>query len=79
MNVVVTRSPFEAARSEVDISEVIWAEIIYINKLDYIECKSITTKNTDFSNWMPMEFYTTCRFTKVSLFVSLSVVILRHP
>ena len=49
MNVVVTRSRFEAARSEVDISEAIWAEIIY-NKLDYIECKSITTENTVSSN-----------------------------
>ena len=35
-NVVVTRSPFEAAKNEVAISEVIKAEIIY-NKLDYID------------------------------------------
>ena len=38
MNVVVTRSPFEAARSKVDISEAIGAEII-CNKLDYINLK----------------------------------------
>ena len=45
MNVVVTRSPFEAARSEVDVSEAMKAEIIY-NKLDYIDWKLITTENT---------------------------------
>ena len=38
MNVVVTRSPFEAARSKVDISEAIGAEII-CNKLDHINLK----------------------------------------
>ena len=45
INVVVTRSPFEAARNEVDVSEKMLAEIIY-NKLDYIEWKLITTENT---------------------------------
>ena len=45
MNVVVTRLPFEAARSKVDVSEAIYAEMIY-NKLDYIDWQltSITTK-----------------------------------
>ena len=38
MNVVVTRSPFEAARSKFDISEAIGSEII-CNKLDYIDWK----------------------------------------
>ena len=45
MNVVVTRSPFEAARSEVDVSEAMYPEIIY-NKLDYINRKLMTTENT---------------------------------
>ena len=45
MSVVVTRSPFEAARNEVDVSEKMQAEIVY-NKLDYIEWKLITTENT---------------------------------
>ena len=41
MNVVVTRSPFEAARNEVDVSEKMCGEII-CNKLVYIEWKLIT-------------------------------------
>ena len=45
MNVVVTRSPFEAARNEVDVSEKMQAEILY-NKLDYINRKLIKTENT---------------------------------
>ena len=79
MNVVVTRSPFEAARSEVDVSEAMKAEIIY-NKLDYIDWKLITTENTVSSNYkltrMAMELYTRYRFTKVILFVKLTLVIL---
>ena len=45
MNVVWTRSPFETARSEVDGSEAMLAEIIY-NKLDYMIRKSMTTEIT---------------------------------
>ena len=44
MNVVVTRSPFEAARNEVDVFEKMYAEIVH-NKLDCIEWKLITTEN----------------------------------
>ena len=40
MNVVVTRSPFEAARSKVYKSEAIGADII-CSKLDYIDWKHI--------------------------------------
>ena len=36
MNVVLTWSPFEAGRSEVEVSKGMKAEIIY-NKLDYID------------------------------------------
>ena len=50
MNVVMTRSPSEAARSEVDVSEAMQAEIIY-NKLDYIDWKLITIENTVSSNF----------------------------
>ena len=49
VNVVVTRSPFEAARSEVDVSEVMKMEIIY-NKLDYIDWKLITILNAVSTN-----------------------------
>ena len=49
MNVVVTRSPFEAARSKVDISEAIGAEII-CNKLDYIDWKHI--RKNSFLNFL---------------------------
>ena len=48
--VVVTRSPFEAAKNEVDVSEAMQAEIIYI-KLDYIDWKLITIENTVSSNF----------------------------
>ena len=85
MNLVLMWSPFEAAtctcRREVDISKAIQEGIIY-NKLDYIDLKLITTKNIVSSNFeltkKPMEFFTTCRFTKVGLFVNLMTVILRH-
>ena len=50
MNVVVTRSPFETARSEVDVSEAMQAEIMY-NKLDYIDWKLITTLNAVSTNF----------------------------
>ena len=50
MNKVVTRSPFEAARSEVDVPEAMQAEIIY-NMLDYIDWKLMTTENTISSNF----------------------------
>ena len=50
MKVVVTRSPFEAARSEVDVSEAMLTEEIY-NKLDYIDWKLITTENAVSSNF----------------------------
>ena len=50
INVVVTRSPFEAARSEVDISKAIQAETIY-NTLDYIDWKLITAENAVYSNF----------------------------
>ena len=49
MNVVVTQSPFEAARSEVDVSEAM-QEIIY-NKLDDIDLKLIATENTVSTNF----------------------------
>ena len=45
MNVVWTPSPFETARSEVDGSEAMLAEIIY-NKLDYMIRKLMTTEIT---------------------------------
>ena len=45
MNVVLTRSPFEVARSEVDVYEARQAEMIY-NKLDYIDWKLIIKENT---------------------------------
>ena len=44
MNVVVTWSPFEAARSKVYISEALGAEII-CSKLDYIDWKHISKNN----------------------------------
>ena len=50
MNVVVKRSPFGSARSEVDVSEAMQAEIVY-NKLNYIDWKLITTENTVSSNF----------------------------
>ena len=50
VSVVVTRSPFEAARSEVDVPEVMQMEIIY-NKLDYIDWKLITTLNAVSTNF----------------------------
>ena len=49
MNVVVTRSPFEAARSKVYIFEAIGAEII-CNKLDYIDWKHI--RKNSFLNFL---------------------------
>ena len=50
MNVVVKRSPFEAARNEVDVFEKMQAEIVY-NKLDYIAWNLITTENTVSSDY----------------------------
>ena len=50
MNVVVTRAPFEAVRSLVDVSEVMQMEIIY-NQLDYIDWKLITTLNAVSTNF----------------------------
>ena len=50
MNVVVTRSLHEAARSEVNVSEAIKTVIIY-NELEYTDLKLITTENTVSSNF----------------------------
>ena len=41
MSVVVTRSPFEAARSEVDVSEVLWMDIIGL--YSHVDWKLIKT------------------------------------
>ena len=45
MNEVVTQSPFEAAESDVDVSEAMQAGKMF-NKLDYINRKLMTTENT---------------------------------
>ena len=50
MNVVVTRSLLEAARSEVNVSEAIKTVIIY-TELEYTDWKSITTEHTVSSNF----------------------------
>ena len=46
VNVDATRSPFEAARSEVDVSEVMMMDIMGLyNKLDYVDWKLNTRLN----------------------------------
>ena len=50
VNVVVTRLPFEAARSEIHVSEVMLDGNNY-NKLDYIDWKLITTLNAVSTNF----------------------------
>ena len=50
LNVVLTRLLFEAARSEINVSEVMYVEIIY-NKLDYIHWKLITKLNAVSTNF----------------------------
>ena len=48
MNVIVTRSPFKAARSEIDLSEARLAEMIY-TYLDYNDYKINDNKEYFFS------------------------------